>query len=74
MVFSKRSVYRNLIRHEEFIGMHPLEDTSAVHIVLVSKDILMVMNLKIGNARGQCYDKASAMAGTKSRAATKLKR
>ena len=54
--------------------MHPLEDTSAVHIVLVSKDILMVMNLKIGNARGQCYDKASAMAGTKSRAATKLKR
>ena len=54
--------------------MHPLEDTSAVHIVLVSKDILMVMNLKIGNAWGQCYDKASAMAGTKSRAATKLKR
>ena len=49
--------------------MHPLKNTSAAHTVLVIKDILMLMNLKIGH----CYDKASEMAGSTSRAAAQLK-
>ena len=51
---------------KEFIGTHPLVNTSANHIVLVIKGMLLRINLKIENARGQCYDGASAMAGTKS--------
>ena len=58
---------------KEFMGTHPLVNTSANHIVLVIKDMLLRINLKIENARGQCYDGASAMAGTKSWVATQLK-
>ena len=50
----------NLTPHEELIGMHPLVNNSADHIILVIKDILLQMNLKIENARGQCYYGASA--------------
>ena len=53
--------------------MHPLANTKADHIVLVIKDILLLMNLKIQNARGQCYDGASVMAGIKSGVGTQLK-
>ena len=43
------------------------------HIVLVIKDILLRMNLKIENARGECYDRDSVMAGTKSGVVIELK-
>ena len=74
-VFCIRWVDDNLQPHKEFIGMHPLLKASADHIILVVKDILLRMNLKIENAqwKGQCYDGFSAMAGTKSRVATQLK-
>ena len=42
--------------------MRPLVNTSADHIVLVIKDILLRMNLKIENTRRQCHEGASAMA------------
>ena len=54
------------------MGKHPLVDTSTDRIILVIKDILPRMNLKIENARGECYDGASSMAGTKSGVATHL--
>ena len=61
------SIYRrvddNLVPHEDFIGLHPIPDTSADEIVAVIKDILIWMNLKIENARGQCYDGAVSMVG-----------
>ena len=65
--------FHNLTPHEEFIGMILFVNNSADHIVLVIKDILLRINLKIENAWGQCYDEASAMAGTKSGVATQLK-
>ena len=46
-VFCIRRVDENLIPHEEFIGVHTLENTNANHIDLVIKDILMPMNLKL---------------------------
>ena len=58
LVFCIRWVDNNLTPQEEFIGMHPLVNTNADHIVLVIKDILSQMNLKIENAQGQCYDGA----------------
>ena len=73
LVFCIRWVDDNLTPHEEFIGMHPLINFSVDHIVLVIKGALMRMNLKIENTRGQCYDGASAMAGTKSGVATQFK-
>ena len=72
LVFYIRWVDGNLTPHEEFIGMHSLVNISVDHIVLIIKNILLQMNLKIQNARGQCYDEASAMAGTKSGVATQL--
>ena len=36
-------------------------------------DVLLRMNLKIENARGQCHDGAAAMAGTKTGVATQIK-
>ena len=51
-----RWVNDNLVRNEEFIGTHPLVNTSADYTILVIKDILLQINLKIENARGQCYN------------------
>ena len=56
-----RWVDENLIPHEEFIGLHAIPDTSADEIVAIIKVILLRMNLRIENARGQCYDGASSM-------------
>ena len=52
--------------------MHPLISTSTDHIALGIK-VLLRMNLKIENVRGQRYDAASAVVGTKSGLATQLK-
>ena len=52
--------------------MHPLISTSTDHIALGIK-VLLRMNLKIENVRGQRYDAAFAMAGIKSGLATQLK-
>ena len=73
LAFCIRWVDDNLIPHEEFIGLHPIPDTSADEIVAVIKNILIRMNLKIENARGQCYDGASSMAGKRSGVATQIK-
>ena len=51
--------------HEDFMGLYPLERTTADHIVAVLKNSLISMHLCIENARGQCYDGASTMAGEK---------
>ena len=59
--------------HEDFIGMYALERTTADHIVAVLKNCLISMHLRIENARGQCYDGASTMAGEKTGVATQIK-
>ena len=53
-------VASNLDVHEEFIGLYSLESTSAASILATINDILLRMNLKIENCRGQCYDGAIA--------------
>ena len=73
MVLCMRWVDENLIPHEEFIGLHAIPDTSADEIVAIIKDILLRMNLRIENARGQCYDGASSMSGKRSGVATQMK-
>lgn len=59
--------------HEDFIGMHPLERTTADQVVAILKNGLLRMNLNIQHARGQCYDGAATMAGEKTGVATQIK-
>jgi len=73
LVFCVRWVDDDLEVYEDFIGMHPLPNTTADEIVRVIKDILLRMNLRVENARGQCYDGAAAMSGPKSGVATQIK-
>ena len=73
MILCMRWVDEHLIPLEEFIGLHAIPDTSADEIVTIIKDILLRMNLRIENARGQCYDGASSMSGKRSGVATQIK-
>lgn len=72
MVFCLRYVNDSLQVHEEVIGLHSMESTSAESIVATIKDILLCMDLKMDNCRGQCYDGASNMSGVRSGVATRI--
>ena len=72
LVISFRWVDENLEVHEDFVGLHPLNETKADAIVKVILDTIQRMGLTIENARGQCYDGASTMAGVKNVVATKM--
>ena len=43
--------------YEEYIGLIPVAQTNANTIVACIKDLLLHMNLRIQDARGQCYDR-----------------
>ena len=58
---------------EDFLGIHPLEQTTADDIVFIIKDVLLRMNLKIQNARGQCYDGTATMARKRKGVVTQIK-
>ena len=73
LVVCIRWVDENFAVHEDFIAMYPLERATADHIVAVLKNCLISMHLRIENARGECYDGASTMAGEKSGVAIQIK-
>ena len=73
LAFCIRWVDDELVVHEAFIGMHPMQGTGADQIVFIIKDILLRMNLRLEDARGQCYDGAAAMAGAKIGVAAQIK-
>ena len=68
-----RWVSNDLEVNEEFLGLHPLPSTDACTIFTVLKDILLRYNLDTSKLRGQCYDGAAAMSGSKSGVATRFK-
>uniref|UniRef100_H3AM22 DUF4371 domain-containing protein n=1 Tax=Latimeria chalumnae TaxID=7897 RepID=H3AM22_LATCH len=72
LVFCVRYVDDDLNTHEEFIGMHNLESTSAASIINTIEDIMLRMSIQLKDCRGQCYDGASSMAGYKTGVATSL--
>ena len=74
LVFCIRHVDDQLNTHEEFIGLHSLESTTAQNIFHTIEDILLRLSLQLENCRGQCYDGASSMAGCKTGVATTLLR
>ena len=52
---------------EEYIGLMPVAQTNADTIVVCIKDVQILMNLRLHDAYGQCYDGCLTMTGTKSR-------
>lgn len=67
-----RYVDSDLEVHEEVIGLYSLDSTSAEMITATIEDVLLCLNLRIDNCRGQCYDGASSMSGAKSGVAARL--
>lgn len=51
--------------YEEFIGLYQTESLQASSLVQIIRDVMLRLNLKIELCRGQCYDGASIMSGTK---------
>ena len=58
---------------EEYIGLMPVAQTDADTIVVCIKDVLLYMNLRIQDARGQCYNGCSTMPGTKKGVTVQIK-
>ena len=52
------------------VGLH---NVNADTLVAVIKDVVLRMNLDLHNCRGQCYDGAANMAGSRTGTATQLR-
>ena len=72
VVLVLRWVDDKLEAHEEFIGLYMTSSITADSLVVIIKDTLLQMNLKIEHCRGQCYDGASAMSGAKNGVAKQI--
>ena len=72
LVACLRFVDNSFTAHEEIVGLYSLESTSAEAIVSTIKYVLLRMNLRIDMCRGQCYDGASNMSGSRSGVATQI--
>ena len=59
--------------YEEFVGLHQVDNISADTLVAVIKDTLLRLNLTLSKVRGQCYDGAANMTGSKSGVATQIR-
>ena len=67
-----RWVSQSLEVHEDFIGVYATDFIAADPLVAIIKDVVLRMNLKLENCRGQCYDGASNMKGCRSGVATQI--
>ena len=72
LVICFRYVDSELQVHEDFTGFYHLPNITANTIVGAIKDTLMRFNLNMSRCRGQCYDGASNMSGTKNGVKTQL--
>ena len=50
---------------EDFVGLYEVDSTEAEKIFAAMKDVFLQLNILISKVRGQCYDEASAMSGSK---------
>ena len=67
-----RQVTEDLQVHEEFLGLYCVPSIDAATLSMIIKDLFTRMNLCFGKLRGQCYDGASAMSGSKSGVAKRI--
>ena len=67
-----RWVGEDLLDHEDFIGLYEVESIHADCLVHAIKDALLRMSVKLSECRGQCYDGASNMSGSRNGVATQF--
>ena len=60
-----RYISNELEVHEDFLGLYSVPSIDAAMLVSVIKDVFLRMNISFDKLRGQCYDGASAMSGSK---------
>ena len=72
VVICFRWVDKKLEAHEEYVGLYQVESTKASELHYIIHDVLRRLNIAISKLRGQCYDGASSMSGTKSGVATRI--
>ena len=58
--------------HEDFVGLHETDSTTADALVAIFRDTLLRLNIKLENCRGQCHDRAGVMSGRRSGVAKTL--
>lgn len=56
-----RWVDSKFVAHEDFIGLHHVDDITTDTVVRVLTDTILRMNLKMSMCRAQCYDGAANM-------------
>ena len=62
----------NFEPYEDFVGLYKVDKIKADTIVFVLKDVILRLNLSINQSRGQCYDVAANMAGSRCGAAVQI--
>ena len=60
-----RWVDKYLESHESFIGLYQVDSITSDTSVSAIKDTLVRLNVKLTDCRGQCYDGASNMSGSR---------
>ena len=65
-------VDETLTDHEDVIGVYNVGTIDANTLTAAIHDVLLCMSLKMSQCRGQCYDGASNMAGSKRDVAAQL--
>ena len=58
--------------HKEFLGLYHVASIDTATLTSVIHDIFMRLNLSIERLRGQCYNGASTMSGSKSGVAKRI--
>ena len=70
-----RSATDDLVTHEELVGLYAVDNITSKTLVNSLKDVLLIrMGLSVQNCRGQCYEGANNMAGSKPGVATQIQR
>ena len=67
-----RWITKDLIVHEEFIGLYEVACTDSATITAAIMDVLTRLNLSLSKVHGQCYDGASSMSGSRSGVAKRI--
>ena len=67
-----RWITKDLIVHEEFIGLYEVACTDSATITAAIMDVLTRLNLSLSKVCGQCYDGASSMSGSQSGVAKRI--
>ena len=69
-----RWVDHDLVTHEELAGPYAVDNITSETLVNSLKDVLLRMGFSVQNCRGQCYDSANNMVGSKSGVATQIQK